>query len=116
MFHFYKYKFTINIVLIFIQVTNSGSDLGAYHFDLQIPGGGVGIFNGCSSQWGAPSNGWGARYGGVSKIGDCNQLPSQLRAGCQWRFTWFKGADNPKVNFQQVTCPNELIQRTGCTA
>jgi hypothetical protein len=33
----------------------------ANHFDLQIPGGGVGIFNGCSSQWGAPNDGWGGK-------------------------------------------------------
>ncbi len=26
-----------------------------------MPGGGVGIFNGCSSQWGAPANGWGGK-------------------------------------------------------
>jgi len=83
---------------------------------LQIPGGGVGLFNGCSSQWGAPSNGWGARYGGIGSIGECNQLPWQLQAGCQWRFTWFQGADNPNANFREVACPNELIQRTGCTA
>lgn len=33
-----------------VQVTNTGGDLGSNHFDLQIPGGGVGIFNGCQSQ------------------------------------------------------------------
>lgn len=30
------------------------------HFDLQIPGGGVGLFNGCQSQWNAPADGWGS--------------------------------------------------------
>jgi hypothetical protein len=29
-----------------VQITNTGGDLGDNHFDLQIPGGGVGIFNG----------------------------------------------------------------------
>ena len=33
-----------------VQVTNTGGDLGSNHFDLQIPGGGVGIFNGCETQ------------------------------------------------------------------
>lgn len=33
-----------------VQITNTGGDLGNNHFDLQLPGGGVGLFNGCSSQ------------------------------------------------------------------
>lgn len=33
-----------------VQVTNTGGDLSNNHFDLQIPGGGVGIFNGCQTQ------------------------------------------------------------------
>ncbi|KAI9468917.1 MAG: K-family cellulase [Benjaminiella poitrasii] len=97
-----------------VQVTNTGGDLGSNHFDLQIPGGGVGIFNGCASQWGAPNDGWGARYGGVSSASDCASLPSQLRDGCNWRFNWFKNADNPSMTFKQVTCPSELTIRTGC--
>lgn len=68
-----------------VQVTNTGGDLGANHFDLQIPGGGVGIFNGCQTQWNAPSEGWGARYGGISSASECSKLPSQLQDGCKWR-------------------------------
>jgi len=98
-----------------VQVTNTGSDLGENHFDLQIPGGGVGIFNGCQSQWGAPADGWGARYGGVSSAADCAQLPSQLQAGCNFRFGWFKNADNPTMTFKSVTCPAEITARSGCT-
>ena len=33
-----------------VQATNTGGDLGDNHFDLAIPGGGVGQFNGCASQ------------------------------------------------------------------
>lgn len=51
-----------------------------------VPGGGVGIFNGCSSQYNAPTDGWGARYGGVSSRAECDVLPAALRPGCQWRF------------------------------
>ncbi len=51
------------------------------HFDLQIPGGGVGLFNGCKPQWGAPDQGWGAQYGGVSSLAECDQLPAQIRDG-----------------------------------
>ena len=32
-----------------IQVVNSGGDLSPSHFDLMIPGGGMGIFNGLVS-------------------------------------------------------------------
>ncbi|OBZ81286.1 Endoglucanase-5, partial [Choanephora cucurbitarum] len=98
-----------------VQVTNTGGDLGANHFDLQLPGGGVGIFNGCQSQWGAPGDGWGQRYGGVSSVSECSSLPSALQAGCKFRFNWFKNADNPTMTFKEVTCPSELTSRTGCS-
>lgn len=72
-----------------VQITNTGDDEGLDRtknaFDLHIPGGGVGFYNGCSSQWGAPSEGWGIRYGGVNSIEKCSQLPSQLQPGCKWR-------------------------------
>lgn len=44
-----------------VQSTNTGGDLGSNQFDLAIPGGGFGIFNGCSTEWGTPSGGWGAQ-------------------------------------------------------
>jgi hypothetical protein len=97
-----------------VQVTNSGGDLGEDHFDIQLPGGGVGLFNGCTTQWGAPENGWGDRYGGVRTAAECMQLPQQLQDGCLWRFGWFENADNPNVQYTRVECPRELIQRTGC--
>jgi len=36
-----------------VQATNTGGDLGSNHFDLMIPGGGVGLFDGCSRQYGS---------------------------------------------------------------
>ncbi|CAF5191292.1 unnamed protein product, partial [Rotaria sp. Silwood1] len=84
-------------------------------FDLQIPGGGVGIFNGCTSQWNTPTDGWGARYGGVSSSQACYNLPGALQQGCLFRFQWFKGADNPTMVYSRVNCPAELIARTGCS-
>ena len=59
-----------------------------------MPGGGFGIFNGCSSEWGATSAVWGAQYGGPS-TNTCSQFPSALKAGCNFRWDWFQGADNP---------------------
>jgi hypothetical protein len=80
----------------------------------KIPGGGVGIFNGCTTEWGAPSSGWGAQYGGISSASDCASFPEALQAGCNWRFGWFEGADNPTVSFTQVACPAALTANTGC--
>jgi len=113
----YELTFTSSTVVgqkMIVQVTNTGSDLSTSHFDIQIPGGGVGIFNGCQSQWGAPADGWGSRYGGVSSEADCSQLPAQLQAGCKWRFGWFKNADNPTMTYKEVTCPTELTSISGC--
>jgi hypothetical protein len=79
-----------------------------------MPGGGVGIFNGCTAEWGAPSTGWGAQYGGVGSRSDCDAFPEALKAGCYWRFDWFQGADNPAVSFKSVACPAALTAKTGC--
>jgi len=97
-----------------VQVTNTGSDLNSNHFDIQMPGGGVGIFNGCQTQYGSPADGWGSRYGGISSESQCSSLPSQLQSGCKWRFDWFKNADNPAVTFTKVKCPGELTGKTQC--
>lgn len=79
-----------------------------------MPGGGVGIFNGCTTQWGAPSSGWGAQYGGISGREACDSFPDALKDGCYWRFDWFGGSDNPEVSFTQVACPAALTAKTGC--
>ncbi|OUM59868.1 glycoside hydrolase family 45 protein [Piromyces sp. E2] len=97
-----------------VQVTNTGGDLDDNHFDLQIPGGGFGIFNGCSSQFGTPDEVWGSRYGGVANRRDCDALPEPLIESCYWRFDWFYNADNPSMVFEEVECPKELTERTGC--
>jgi hypothetical protein len=65
-----------------MQATNTGGDVGVGQFDLLMPGGGVGLFNGCQPQWGAPADGWGDRYGGVQNRDGCYQLPAQLQPGC----------------------------------
>jgi len=97
-----------------VQATNTGGDLGNNHFDLAIPGGGVGIFNACTNQYGAPSNGWGQRYGGIGGKSECASFPNALKAGCNWRFDWFKGADNPPVTFKQVACPAAITAKSNC--
>ncbi|CAF3742553.1 unnamed protein product [Rotaria sp. Silwood1] len=100
---------------LIVQVTNTGGDLGENHFDLQMPGGGVGIFDGCSSQFPDVSKPlWGQQYGGISQRSQCNNLPAVLRSGCFWRFDWFQNADNPKMNFKEVSCPAALTANTQC--
>ncbi|PMD41923.1 glycoside hydrolase family 45 protein [Hyaloscypha variabilis F] len=99
---------------LIVQTTNTGSDLSSNQFDLAIPGGGVGQFNGCTNEWGAPSQGWGQQYGGVSSRSACDSFPAALKAGCYFRFDWFKGADNPAVTFKQVACPAAITAKSGC--
>ncbi|CAG9829869.1 unnamed protein product [Diabrotica balteata] len=98
-----------------VQVTNSGETLYENQFDLDIPGGGVGIYpQGCMAQWNAPNTGWGDPYGGVHSEEECNELPDVLQPGCKWRFTFMEGVSNPNVTFYQVQCPKELVERSGC--
>lgn len=81
---------------------------------VQIPGGGGGIFQGCGRQFGNNFD-YGRTYGGVWDAGGCSGLPSALRAGCQFRFGWFEKMENPRVTYQQVTCPSELTNISQCT-
>lgn len=95
-----------------VHVTNTGYDLGGDHFDIAMPGGGQGIFLGCDKQFNGIT--FGARYGGVAKREECNQLPPRLRKGCFWRFDWFKNADNPNVMARKTKCPKQLVDVTMC--
>jgi hypothetical protein len=113
----YELTFTSSSIAgktLIVQATNTGGDLGSNQFDLAMPGGGFGIFNGCTAQWGTPSTGWGAQYGGVSSRSQCDAFPAHLQPGCYWRFDWFENADNPSVSFKQVACPAALTAKSGC--
>lgn len=94
-----------------VQSVNTGGDLSGNQFDLQIPGGGTGIFDGCSSQFGGIA---GAQYGGISDRSECDSMPDKLKPGCLWRFDWFRNSDNPSFDFKQIRCPAELSGKTGC--
>ena len=109
-----------------IQVTNIGYDVtGDHSFDLQIPGGGQGIFDtGCVRQFpGGLFGGYystddfdcGVRYGGCADETGCSRLPSELRPGCEWRFGDSYRSDNPYVRFRRVRCPAELVEISGST-
>jgi hypothetical protein len=94
-----------------VQITNTGSDVGSGQFDLQIPGGGVGIFDGCSKQWGG-SYKWGQRYGGVGSAAECSGIPTDLQAGCKFRFDYI--GDNPPISYKSGKCPAEITAKTNC--
>ncbi|KAH8655049.1 RlpA-like double-psi beta-barrel-protein domain-containing protein-containing protein [Tricladium varicosporioides] len=113
----YELTFTSEAVKgkkMIVQATNTGSDLADNQFDISIPGGGFGLFNGCAEQWGVPSSDWGAQYGGVGSRTACDKLPAALKAGCQFRFDWFGGSNNPTVEFKQVACPAAITAKSGC--
>jgi len=113
----YKFTFTNTAIAgkqMIVQITNTGNDLGENHFDIQIPGGGLGIFDGCSTQFNVNAASWGQRYGGLISEDGCNNLPKSLQAGCHWRFNWFKNVDNPEMDFEEVVCPDEIVAKTNC--
>ncbi|PVH69414.1 glycoside hydrolase family 45 protein [Cadophora sp. DSE1049] len=88
---------------IIVQITNTGGDLSPNHFDLAMPGAG---FDGA----------WvGNQYGGYTDRNQCYLLPEgMIRDGCLFRFDWFMNADNPSVEWREVSCPKGLVERSGC--
>ncbi|MFZ5891597.1 MAG: hypothetical protein ACOY0T_11140 [Myxococcota bacterium] len=112
----------LNGKTMIVQVINNGG-VAQDQFDILIPGGGVGDFNGCSTQWGTSD--LGARYGGF--LGGCNGDKNcvrqkcqtvfsgkpELMAGCDWFLGWFGGADNPSFTFKQIACPAAITQKSG---
>jgi hypothetical protein len=105
-----------------VQAINIGG-IDSNQFDILIPGGGVGAMNGCSTQWGSSTD-LGVQYGGLLSEckgdascmkGKCQSvfgnMPSLL-AGCNWFTGWYSSADNPKVIYKQVSCPQQLKSKS----
>ncbi|KAF8905707.1 RlpA-like double-psi beta-barrel-protein domain-containing protein-containing protein [Mucidula mucida] len=117
----YKLTFTSTSIAgktMVVQSSNNGEDLGSDQFDLQIPGGGIGIFtSGCSAQY----ESWDGVSGGVSSIEECYNLPQA--ESCFFLIpnrqsaviNWFENADNPTMMYEEVSCPAELTAISGCT-
>ena len=83
-------------------------------FGIVIPGSGwFGTSNECATQFPGPYY-WGNYNGGYANRTECANLPAVLQPGCQWRFDWFMGSDNPPVSFKEVTCPSELTAKSFC--
>lgn len=79
------------------------------------PGGGVGPFDqGCRNQYGTSYSG-GNQNGGVTAREACERLPSNLQAGCYWRFNWAGGeVTGWDIVYKQVACPARLTSISGC--
>jgi len=105
---------------LIVMSTNIGYDVSHNQFDLMIPGGGPGAFNGCG-QMGISCAG--AQYGGFLTtcnykkdclINMCNQeygnKPS-LKEGCLFLANWMNAANNPEVDYVEVECPSELTAK-----
>ena len=105
-----------------VQVINNGG-VAQDQFDILIPGGGVGLLNACTTQWGTAD--LGAQYGGF--LAGCNGDKScvqnkcntvfagkpELLEGCEWFLGWYNAADNPNFTYERIACPAEITQRSG---
>ena len=113
---------------LIIMTTNIGGDVQQGQFDIMIPGGGVGMYNGCSSMgWGN----MGKQYGGLlsdceEEVGyqgnllkkrtecltsKCNSVFSndnEAKQGCLFLANFMQAAGNPMHNYVEVECPEVL--------
>ena len=110
---------------LIIMATNVGGDVQQGQFDIMIPGGGVGMFNGCNGMgWGSQ----GAQYGGL--LSDCETETKyaagkykscltekcnksfandeEAKKGCLFLATWMEAAGNPNHEYVEVECPQVL--------
>lgn len=111
----YQLRFTSGPVVgksMVVQITNTGGDLGANHFDIAIPGGGQGMFSGCAVQYNDYRGG--QLYGGIRSRNECGLLPKQQQKGCLWRFDWFMNADNPSISATKIKCPKAITDVSKC--
>ena len=101
---------------LIVMASNVGYDVAGGQFDLMIPGGGPGKYNGCGKMGISCA---GAQYGGflttcnfdkTCLINKCKQEYSNtsLQNGCLFLANWMEGADNPEVKYVQVECPSAL--------
>lgn len=114
-----------------VMASNIGYDVEEGQYDMLVPGGGVGAFNALSMQIGVPASGLGANGGGFLTecqqslgwdntveayqecvIKKCDEVfkdwPNLLR-GCKWYAEWYMAADNPTYNWEEVECPQYLV-------
>ena len=117
-----------------VMASNIGYDVAGGQFDVMIPGGGVGLFNGCANILG---NNMGAQYGGLlsdceNEVGwggsddeiykrrkecltnKCNTVfasKANAKAGCLFQANFMEAAGNPLHTFKEIECPQVLKDR-----
>ena len=119
---------------LIVMATNIGSDVEGGQFDVMIPGGGVGIFNGCGNLFDTSNT---EQYGGL--LSDCEKsvgndgsdediykkrkeclikkcssvfskrLPAKM--GCLFLANFMEAAGNPLHTYKEVNCPDALKKR-----
>ncbi len=114
---------------LIVIASNIGYDVADGQFDIMIPGGGVGIFDGCSAKMGWGSQG--ARYGGL--LTECEESSGykastykscltnkcntsfandpEAKQGCLFLANWMNASGNPLHEYKEVECPKELLDR-----
>ena len=117
---------SLNGKSMIVQVINTGGDVQSSQFDLLLPGGGVGVNSStCSKEWGVSNDSLGAQYGGFATT--CGNDPTciknkcdtvfagkpDLQAGCSWYLGWYGGADNPKLSYKEIACPQAITAKSG---
>ena len=119
---------------LIVMASNIGYDVAGGQFDVMIPGGGVGIFNGCANILGYMR---GAQFGGLlsdceNEIGNsgteeeiytkrkqclsksCNSQFAdkyQAKLGCLFLSNFLEAAGNPMHTYKEVKCPSVLKDR-----
>ena len=116
---------------LLVMASNIGYDVTNGQFDIMIPGGGVGEFNGCS---GIFSGNLGAQYGGLlsdceNEVGyggddntiytkrkeclveKCNMFSGDAKKGCLFLANFLEAAGNPLHSYKEVECPQFLKDR-----
>lgn len=136
-----KYETTLNHKKLkgkklIVMASNIGYDVNHQQFDIMIPGGGYGAFDGCSSLMGWSGN-MGERYGGLLSVCEneagysgseqeiytrrkeclvnkCNTSfgsDSQAKQGCLFLANFMEAAGNPNHNYREVECPKVLTDK-----
>ena len=119
---------------LIVMASNIGYDVAGGQFDVMIPGGGVGIYNGCNDILGTNL---GEKYGGFlsdceKEIGwnvgedtlyngrkecltkKCNSIFSnndKAKKGCLFLADFLEAAGNPLHSFREIECPQVLKDR-----
>lgn len=116
-----------------VMASNIGNDVEQGQFDMMVPGGGVGQYDALSSMIGVSKDELGVTSGGflstcqqtlgydaaVAKYQSCiiekceAVFPNHanLLRGCKWFAEWYMAADNPTYNWEEVECPQYLIDK-----